>query len=348
MIEIPANTRRDRRAVLSCSDGNRSGPVVLADSWDQNVRSRCMSHDFGRKGEEIVHEDSPWKSPGEWRASAWRAWHSSGQNGPGPGQAPVQVPEGKKLKYKTTTKTRQVLTLMGQEFENERTETIITSRTVGKRRGDSTMPVEEKIESLHIELSLPGGINVTFDSSDPNAKIDNPALAFLGEVFKLAGETTYTVVLDDQNKVKAIEGTEKLLEKADKLSPRRGMLIRSHLESDKLKREFEQEHRHLPDVLARPGESWERTEILDIGSGQTLTFQKKYEYAGTEKKGDKTLDKITSKATEVEYKQDPAANAQLKVLKSDLKVESSDETILFDREEGQRGQLPGKDPGQGR
>ncbi|MFI5461116.1 MAG: DUF6263 family protein [Isosphaerales bacterium] len=245
-----------------------------------------------------------------------------------------KFPEGKTFKNKTTSKTHQILTLMGQEIETRQNATVITSRTVGKRRGDSTVPVEEKVESLRIELSIPGGINVTYDSSEPNAKIDNPDVAFLGEVFKLAGESIYTVVLDDQNKVKAIEGAEKLLEKADKLSPPARDAIRSRLESDKLRTEFEQQLRRLPDVLARPGESWDRTEVVDIGSGQTLTFQKKYEYVGTEKNGDKTLDKISSKTTKVELKQDGAAESPLKLKKSDLKVESSNETILFDREEG--------------
>jgi hypothetical protein len=252
-------------------------------------------------------------------------------------QAKLQYkfPEGKAFKTKTTAKTHQILTLMGQDFENKQTESVTTSRTVGRRRDDSSVPVEEKIESLHIELSLPGGIDVTYDSSDPNSKIGNPAVEFLGEVFKLASETSYTVVLDDQNKIKAIEGTEKLKEKADKLSPQARDLIRSQFESDRLRREFEQELRHLPDVLARPGDSWDRTEIADIGSGQTLTFQKKYSYAGTEDKAGKTLDKITSKTSKVELKQDEAGNPQLKLVKSDVKVDSSDETILFDREEGQ-------------
>jgi len=245
-----------------------------------------------------------------------------------------KYPEGKTLKYKTNTKTRQVLTLMGTEIENVEDETVITSTKVGKRRGDSTVPVEQKVESLRIELAISGGINVTYDSSDAKAKIDNAALAFLNDVFNLASEIIYTVVLDDQNKVKAIEGAEKLLAKADKLDPMARDLIRSQLEADKLRREFEQELGHLPDVLARPGESWVRTETADIGNGQTLTFQKKYEYAGTEKKGDRTLDKITSKTTNVELKQDLAANAQLKVLKNNVKVESSDETILFDNETG--------------
>ena len=196
-----------------------------------------------------------------------------------------KFPEGKKLTYKTTSKTRQVLTLMGMEIESEENSTIVFSLTAGKRRGDSNLPVERKTESLHAELSLPGGNKLAYDSSDPNVKIDNQALAFLGDLFKLASGVVYTIVLDDQNKVKATEGTEKLQEKADKLEPMARDLVRSQFESNKLKRAFEQELHIVPDVLARPGEPWERTEILELGGGQTLSFRKKYEYVGTEKKG---------------------------------------------------------------
>ena len=245
-----------------------------------------------------------------------------------------KFPEGRKLTYKSTAKTKQILTLQGTAIETENDQVVVTSRSAGKRRDDATLPVEEKIESLHLELSLPGGINVTFDSSNPDAKIENPALAFLGEALKLTSETTYTLVLDEQNKVKAVEGTEKLLEKADKLSPQAKDVVHDRMQNDKVKMRFEQELRALPDVLARPGESWERTEVLDIGSGQTLIFKKKYEYVGTEKRGDQTLDKISSKVTEVEFKLDPASNSPLKVVKSDLKPAASEGTMLFDREAG--------------
>jgi hypothetical protein len=245
-----------------------------------------------------------------------------------------KYPEGKKLTYKTTSKMRQVLTLMGMELESETEETVVTSRSVGKRRADSYLPLEEKVESLRAELLLPGGISISYNSSDPNAKIDNPGLAFLGEVFKLASDFTYTFVIDDQCKVKAIEGTERLLERADKLSPPAREAIRGQIETDKLKTKFEQAHRNLPDVLARPGEPWERSEVNEAGNGQTITFRKRYEYMGTESKGSKTLDKIAGKAIEVELKQDPEVKSPLKVVKSNLKVESSDETILFDRGEG--------------
>jgi hypothetical protein len=245
-----------------------------------------------------------------------------------------KYPEGKKLTYKTTTKMRQSLTLMGMEIDTNENRTTVLSLTAGKRRSDSNIPLERKIESLRTELALPGGINLTYDSSDPSAKIDNTDLAFLGELYKLISQISYTVVLDNQNNVKAIEGTEKLQEKADKLGQTARDLVRNQFETDKLKRSFEQELHILPNVLARPGEPWERTEILEIGGGQTLTFHKRYEYVGTEKQGNQALDKISSKVTEVTYKQDPDADTPLKVVKSNLKMDSSDGTILFDREKG--------------
>ena len=108
---------------------------------------------------------------------------------------------------------------------------------------------------------------------------------------------------------------------------------RTRSEPSRLKAKFEQAIHNFPDVPARTGEPWERTEILEI-NGKTFTVRKKYEYRGTEKKGDKTLEKISSKVLEVKYDQDPKGKLPVKVVKSDLKVESSDGTMLFDREEG--------------
>ena len=255
----------------------------------------------------------------------------------GTAQAQVKLqykfPEGQKLTYKIRSNTSQTLTLMGTAIETESKDTIVTSQTVGKKRADSTLPVVEKIESLTSELQLPMGMSVSFDSKDPDAKIDNPQLAILGDMYKLISQMSYTVVLDEQNKVKAVEGTESLLEKADKLNDLAKQSVRSRLNPQHLKEQFEERHGNLPDVLARAGEPWERTEKVDLG-GQTLTFHKKYEYAGTEKVGDKTLDKINVKTLDVKYAMDPNSASPLKVTKSDLKIESGDGTILFDREAG--------------
>jgi hypothetical protein len=244
-----------------------------------------------------------------------------------------KYPEGQTLTYKTTSKMNQILTLAGMEIPTEVEQTVVTSQIIGNRAGDSTLPIQQKVDALRTEMTLPGGMQITYDSKEPEAKIDNEQLAFLVDVFKLAAEATYKVVLDGKNKVKAVEGAEKLLEKVDKLNPLVRDSMRSRLSADKLKAEFEESHGNLPDVLARPGEPWERTVTIDSG-GQELVFRKKYEYAGTEKKGDKTLDKITVKTLEMKIKDDPNSQAPSKVTKSDLKVDSSDGTILFDHEAG--------------
>ncbi len=191
-----------------------------------------------------------------------------------------------------------------------------------------------KVESLRSELRLQGGIDLNFDSSKPDAKFGDSDFAPLAELYKLESQVAYTVLLDGQNKVKAVEGTGKLEEKAGKLDAIAREQILGRIAADRLKAQFEQEHRNLPEGPVKPGESWERTEIVEYG-GPPLSIRKKYEYAGTEKRGDKALDKITIKVLEVKCPpQDSRTASPLKVTKSDLKVESSEGTLLFDREAG--------------
>ena len=246
-----------------------------------------------------------------------------------------KFPEGQKLTYKTTSRVRQVLTFMNnQEKESVMRRTKVWTRSVGKHRGDSTLPIEEKVHSLRDEYTFPGGIKLTLDSSDPKIKIDNDELSFLGDVFNLESAIAYEVVLDKETKVKAIEGIEKLKEKTEKLDDRIAREeFQNEIGTDRLKTKFEQSIHNFPDALARTGEPWERTEILEI-NGKTFTVRKKYEYRGTEKKGDKTLEKVTFKVLEVKYDQEAVDKLPVKVVKNKLKVESSEGTILFDREEG--------------
>ena len=248
-------------------------------------------------------------------------------------QLQYKFPEGKTLEYRTNSNTFQTITLMGMEIQSRENRTVVWTQAIGKRRDDSSLPVEVKTRSLRATMGFHGGTRLTFDSTKPDAKLDDPEFAPLIELYKLESAVAYTVVLDGQGKVKAIEGIEPLREKAARLDAIAREQIRSRIEPDRLKAQFEQEHRNLPDGPVRPGESWERTETLDSG-GQALSFRKKYEYAGTEKRGGKTLDKITCKVLEVKCLPDPSAASPLKVTKSDLKVESSEGTIFFDREAG--------------
>src|SRR5262249_42314673 len=80
---------------------------------------------------------------------------------------------------------------------------------------------------------------------------------------------------------------------------------------------------------------WQRTTTTDIGAGQTLKFDTFYQYEGTVERGGKTLDKIAFFQSTVTYDLDPNSPIPLKVAKSDLKIDSSTGTVLWDREAGQ-------------
>ena len=102
-----------------------------------------------------------------------------------------------------------------------------------------------------------------------------------------------------------------------------------------LTREAVQARDVLPDKPVNKGDRWQRTRVLHAGAGQILTFETYYEYAGTMEKGGKTLDKIDSFIGGVTYTLDPNSPLPLKLLKSDLKIDSSMGSVLFDREKGQ-------------
>jgi hypothetical protein len=247
-----------------------------------------------------------------------------------------KFPEGTKSSFKTTSKTHQILSIMGMDIETEAEESVVTNSTVGKRNADGTLPLAQKIVSIRSQIALPGGINVTFDSADPNAKIDNPQVAFFGDVYRTLVGVGYTIVLDPKDQVKFVEGTETFEAKLDGLDPKAAAMLRGRLSAEKIKRSFEQELASLPSVLARQGEPWETTEIHELGFDQTLTFRKRYEYLGTVEKGGKQLDKVGVRDLTVVYAMDPKSSSPLKASNSDLKVESSEGTILFDREAGEK------------
>jgi len=246
-----------------------------------------------------------------------------------------KFPEGTKSLFQTNAKVHQILSIMGQDIETEADEAVVTSSSIGKRNADGTLPIAQKVESIRSQLSLPGGNNVTFDSANPDAKIENPQLAFLGDVYRALVGVGYTVVLDDKNKVKFVEGTEGFAAKIEALEGPAALALKGRLSAEKIKREWEQHHANLPEVLARKGEPWEHTQTSDIGGDQTLTFRKRYDYLGPVTVDGKSLEKIDVRAVSVKYEMDPNSASPLKVTKSDLKIDSSEGTLLFDRETGQ-------------
>jgi len=241
--------------------------------------------------------------------------------------------EGTSTTQKATVKYQQVLSINGMDMESETDLESNSTQSIGKRAADGALPILNKLNSVKLHVTA-GGQTYDIDTADANAKFDLPQLEAAHKILKAVVEAPYTILLDDKNQFKSVDGVDKLLEKL-KDDPMAADQLKARLTDEIQKREFDDEHGNLPKVLARKGETWEATEHDDLGGGQSLTFRRRYEYLGTKEKDGRTLDEIGITALDVTYAL--AANSALpvKVTKSDLKIESSMGSMLFDREEGQ-------------
>jgi Family of unknown function (DUF6263) len=246
----------------------------------------------------------------------------------------LKYPEGKTLEFKSNSNAFQTLNLMGMEIQSSEKRTLAWTLTGGKPRGDGSRPIAFKTLLLRSDLKLQGGIELSFNSSKPETFSGDKDFAVMGDVYRLQSELAYTLILDQHGTPKAVEGLDPIREKAAKMDAISQEMLRGTIDPDRIKSQFEQDQRCLPDVAVRPNDNWERTEEIPTQGGLTLSVRKKYEYVGTEKKGDKTLERIRYKILEVKHTPDPSSKLPLKVIKSDFKVESSEGSILFERELG--------------
>jgi hypothetical protein len=240
-------------------------------------------------------------------------------------------PEGKTTTV-TTSKSHQVLTIAGMDVETDAESVTTSSATVEKPLPDGSVKIHEKVEAMTMTLNLPGAMKVTYDSKMPDAKSDVPAIQAILDGLRAMDGKTYTLVVGKDHRVTRVEGVQQIIETAPAAAVDE---LKRSLDPEKLKRQTHQAYAVLPDKPVNKGDKWIRTEVSDIGGGQTLTFQKYYEYQGTVEKGGKTLEKIGFYIDSVSYALDPNGAIPVKVVNSDLKVGFSSGTLLFDRDAGQ-------------
>ncbi len=256
-----------------------------------------------------------------------------------PAQAQVKLEhkfvEGQKTVTHTTMKIKQTLTLAGMGLDTDSDRFVISSAQVGKRDAEGKIRIEQKTDKLTVTLKLPGGIDASFDSDDPNKKANNPALEPLMQLMRASAKAKITMVRDSSGKVVAVEGLDKAAEDLpDEL--------KGEFNPEQTKKAANQELESLPSDSVKPGDTWTKMADLPLGSGQVMSMTTEYKYVGEVKEGDKTFDKIEAKTTAVSFSIAADSKLPLKVTKSELKPTESTETKLFDRAAGQWHSTKGK------
>ena len=236
-----------------------------------------------------------------------------------------KYPEGAVSTTETEATTNQTLVLAGMNVETKSQTFAVGSSTVGKRAADGSLEIVEKTESFQSEISLPGGLAISFDSSNPDKKASNPLLEPIVDSLRAITKNPITLKLDANNKLVGASLPEGEYEKLTGMA-------KDQLSPEWLKKGIERHMAHLPSEAVKVGDKWEYSHEVNPGEGQVLTFRTQYEYAGTVEKDGKTLDKITSKVLDVTFAIN--GNPMLQVKNCELKVQDSSGTCLFDRKLG--------------
>jgi hypothetical protein len=253
---------------------------------------------------------------------------------PLPAQAQVvlapKFAAGQSFKSQETIKAVESIKLAGQTIEIK-SDTSLRAKLNIQDGGGELKQVALEFESVIGRVGLPGFQVIEFDSTKPPAA--EPADSFIkgvSELFSsLVGNKMVATFIG--RKVIVVDGVSEKMP----------------VTADEMKVELQQRFDPTPDHAVKPGDTWERTVELHIGGGQTLTFQRRYEYIGTTRstaigQGGKDLDELKATDLSALYTIRPNAQLPLTVKKSDLKVESSSHLLLFDRDLGRVVKSEGK------
>ncbi|MCO6458752.1 MAG: hypothetical protein J5I93_25880 [Pirellulaceae bacterium] len=223
----------------------------------------------------------------------------------------------------------QVLSIAGNDIATGQEQTVETSSTFGQKQADGSFSVETRFTGLKSKLTLPGGVELKFDSSQENPPAGTQ-FDFLLDVFKGLSKMRMTTSYDRDARVVKVVVDEKSLEGVDETGR---ALLKEQIDPEFLRDAIAQEMKVVPDKPVSVGDTWDLEKTMRLSGGQSMIFTVSYKYEGTVDRDGKQLDKISGKATKVEYRQ--TDDAPLKVTASDLKVDSSASQILFDRQRGQ-------------
>jgi hypothetical protein len=240
-----------------------------------------------------------------------------------------KLQEGTKSTVDVTTRTEQKLTIAGMEIDTSSDSKVTVNSTVGKRDESGNLRVQDKVVSMLITSKVMGSEYV-FDSANPD-KVSGSALEMLRPVHKAVSRRTSTTVYDKENKITQIEYDEDVL---NQLTDDVRKLVQGQFDTEAMKKAANDELEKLPSDPIKKGDTWERTNKLNLGAGQVMTVSTLFTYEGEVENDGRTVDRITTKVQSVEFALEPGSPLPFTVKESALKPAETKGELLFDRKLG--------------
>lgn len=240
-----------------------------------------------------------------------------------------KVLEGSKYHLDVETKVAQKLTIGGMEIDTRSDSHGVTLVTVGKRDAAGNVTAGHQVESLQVTIGIPGN-DYQFDSTNPDNR-GTSALEVVRDMHKALAKRLTKVTYDPSARVEKVESDLVILGSTPEEVKN---LVKDELNPEHLKRTANDELDQVTTESVKPGDTWQRTNTVNFGSGQMMTFKTQFTYVGPTEKDGRKLEKISSKVLDVDFS---LQNSPLPFTVKDSKLSAteSEGAILFDRERGQ-------------
>jgi hypothetical protein len=239
---------------------------------------------------------------------------------------------------KMTTNTKQTMTVMSNQVQQNQEQVFWFSYTPEKQEGDN-WTIQQKIIGVKMDIDI-GGSKISYDSMATTANNAQSTTSPLSEFFKQLVGSQFKLTLDTKTlKVTKVEGQKEFVEKLVKANPQMKPLLEQILSEKALIEMAEPTFAVLPTEPKAPGESWTRKTTLDMGPIGKYDNEYKYTYEGKETEGtNKGLDKIKVDTTLTYHAPSTEAagvgGLPFKIKDAKLKSEKATGTIYFNKEKG--------------
>jgi len=227
-------------------------------------------------------------------------------------------------------KVKQTLSIMGQDIDTASVRKVTAKTAVSKPDFDGNVTYSSKYSAFANKLTLPGGVEIEFDSNGENTP-QGTQLDFLLPLLTAMSKSTTTIIYDKNGDVMKMEVKAEGL---DTLDGQAKAMLGDELDSDALKEKAQNVLDDFNDKPVKVGDSWESETTLDLGQGAVFELTSTQKYVGTVQQDGKTLHQVQSKYTEVDFEQPAATPGAPAVTESDLEIVTGTATLLFDAEKG--------------
>ncbi|MBX3442897.1 MAG: hypothetical protein KF774_10865 [Planctomyces sp.] len=228
---------------------------------------------------------------------------------------------GTESRTQVETEIKQTLTLAGMPIETHVTQFIVQKESI--REAGGALESVRSFDTMSMNLSLPGGLNYSFDSGNPDAPVAVPMLQSLSDLLKQLVKSEMTTVLTPDGHAKEVHWPDGAFANIPDA-------FKSEIDPEMQKKAWNQIVDQLPGKLVNPGDSWTRMEEINLGAGQMMYFEQKYTYQGPATENGKPMHKISVETESVRLTMEPNATQPLSLKKSDLKIKESKGTLTYD------------------